>query len=94
MDKENCARCGNKAETYNFEQDSTFWGSIKFEVKTTVTRGIHILNHYWRRNPPPGGSEMLKADERQALCLDCSDLLIARFLQGRSVPALPGKEYM
>lgn len=27
-DKKKCKRCGNVAESYNFEADSTFWGAI------------------------------------------------------------------
>lgn len=86
-----CARCGNKAETYNFDNDSTFWGTIQHETETVTTKRIHILNHYYRRNPKHG-SEMLVADEKRALCSDCSGLLIGRFLQGRDVPAIAAKE--
>lgn len=92
-DKKLCRRCGNVAETYNFENDSTFWGTVQHETETTVTKRIRILNHYYRRNPKHG-SNMIVADERIALCGDCSGLLIGQFLQGRAVPAVDdGSEF-
>lgn len=90
-DKTPCKRCGAPTPTYDFERDSTFWAAFQRETVTTVTRRIRILNHYWRRNPGPG-SEHLEADDRHALCAGCSGLLVGRFMQGRAVPAIEGKE--
>jgi hypothetical protein len=88
---EKCKRCGITAESYNFEADSTFWGWITNEVTTVVTRRVRFLASYYRRKPKYG-SPMLAVDERQALCDDCWGLLVGRFMQGRSVDAMPGKE--
>lgn len=89
-DKEPCKRCGEPTPTYDFERDSTAWAWIQYETETVTTRLVRVFNHYWRRNPQHG-SEHLRADERMALCAGCSHLLVARFLQGRDVPAIESK---
>jgi len=90
-DKTKCKRCGDLAETYDFDADSSFWGFIVTDTKTTVERRVRIASTYFRRNPK-GMSSVLKADEKQELCGDCWGLLVGRFLQGRSIAAMPGKE--
>lgn len=91
-EQKKCARCGEQAETYNFEADSTFWGLMVTDIKTTVERRLRVASHYFRRNPPEGSSPMLVSDETRPLCGDCWGLLVGRFLQGRAIPAMPGKE--
>lgn len=78
--------------TVDNEKETTFWTFFTREVTTTVVRRLHITGTYIRLNPRMGGSPVLSVDERQGLCFDCDGLFIGRFLQGRSVPALPGKE--
>jgi len=84
---EKCARCKARAESNDNIQETTFWGSIAKETTTTVARRIRFVAAYVNRK---SGSNML-VDEQQALCSDCWGLLIGRFLQGRDVPAIPGK---
>lgn len=90
-DKPKCSRCGEVAETYNFDAESTFWGFFGTKVETRVVRFLRVASHYYRRNPTHGSSN-LTSDETKPLCADCWDALVGRFLQGRDVPALPGKE--
>lgn len=93
MDSSNpCVRCKAETPTYSFDNDSTFWGWVGTEVTTTIERRVHVLSSYFRRNPRLGGSPLLESDEKKPLCSDCWGLLVGRFMQGREVPAIPGKE--
>ncbi|WP_424462939.1 hypothetical protein [Pseudoclavibacter helvolus] len=87
---EKCSRCGEEAETRDNILGTTFWGSIQHETETVITKRLRILNHYYKHTETE--NRMMVADDKMALCGDCSNLLIARFLQGRSVPAIQGKE--
>lgn len=88
---EKCKRCGEVAESYEFDNESTFWGKIGAERVTRTTRYLRFLATYYRRNPK-FGSPMLTVDERQPLCSECWGLMVGRFMQGRSIAAFPGKE--
>lgn len=96
-DKRLCHRCGDEINEYDFDVDSSFWGAIQTEVVTRVARTIRVMGFYFRHNPDyrrPGSvtPPAIQTDEKQALCSGCWDLLIGRFMQGRTIPALPGKE--
>lgn len=83
-----CARCGEIAETYNFEAETTFWGFATRETQIETTRRIRIFSTYYRRSDRYGNSRVIKSDETEALCADCwGDLVV--FMQGRkeSIPA-------
>lgn len=80
-----CARCGNRTPTNDNIAGTTFWGFLTAE--TVTTRRVRLQAHYFRHER---GS--LTADERKGVCSDCWGDLIGRFMQGRSVDALPGKE--
>lgn len=90
-DVEKCARCGQVAESHDFDRESTFWGFFTQEVSVSTTKRLHLMATYFRRNPKYG-SPVLSVDERKALCDPCWGLFVGRFLQGRNVAAMPGKE--
>lgn len=91
MTEQTCARCGGQWPTNDNITETAFWGAIQTETNTTVTQSIRLLATYFRQNPKHGSSN-LRVDERQNLCSDCWNALIGRFMQGRSVEAMPGKE--
>lgn len=91
-EKPKCSRCGEVAETWNFEAETTFWGHVQNITETSVVRKLRVFSSYFRRGATPHLSDMLRSDESKPLCADCWGALVGRFLQGRSVPALPGKE--
>lgn len=91
-DEKPCARCGDPTPTRDNVEGSSFWGAIQLQTITTTTRVVRFLATYYRRSPRFGGSPLLTADETEALCDPCWGLLIGRFMQGRSVPAMAGKE--
>lgn len=86
-----CRRCGNPTPSYDFDQDMTFWGLIQTKTTRETTRSVRFAATYFRREPKRGPSHM-RVNEEQRLCDPCWGLLIGRFMQGRSVPALAGKE--
>lgn len=86
-----CARCGAVTPTIDNVRESTFWGSVTTSVTTTVERTMRIRATYWRQDPR-AGAPMLRTDDERPLCSDCWGRLVGRFMQGRSVDALPGKE--
>lgn len=90
-DKEKCARCGDRAETIDNIAESTFWGSMTTETETTTVCRVRLRATFYRRNLKYG-TPVLNADEKRPLCSDCNGLLVGRFLQGRGVDAMPGKE--
>lgn len=90
-ENEACGRCGGPTPSYDHEQDLTFWGMIRTKTTTATVRSVQFMATYLRREPKSGPSHM-RVDEEQRLCDPCWGLLIGRFMQGRSVPALPGKE--
>lgn len=93
MSAENtCARCKGHVPTNDNVLETAFWGAIRTETTTTTTKAVRFLATYLRRNPRLGGSPALRVDETQPLCDPCWALLVGRFMQGRSVPAMPGKE--
>ena len=99
MTEKACQRCGSPTPTRdNIEDTTSYYGfQIKTRTETTVTRTIRLIiwSIYGRdskRGRRLGGADILRADEEQPLCDDCGGLLIGRFMQGRSVPALAGKE--
>lgn len=91
MAEEKCKRCGDRAMTIDNEKGTTFWGAIQSEVETTVVRRLRMMGTYYRRNDRPDDT-LITSDEKRPLCSDCWGLLVGRFMQGRSVPAMPGKE--
>ena len=88
-----CGRCGERTPTKDNIAETTFWGVIRTQVRTATSeqRSIRFLATYYRRNPR-FGSPVLRVDDEQPLCAECWGLLVGRFMQGRSVPAMPGKE--
>ena len=92
MNNKPCARCGGQTPTNDNIAETTYWGFIQTSTTVTTERSVRVKSAYYRRNPRLGGSPLLRSDEEMPLCSDCSGLLIGRFLQGRDVPALPGKE--
>lgn len=92
MSDKPCARCKGPTPTHDNIEETSFWGFVQTKVTTTVTRAVRIRLAYIRRNPRISGSPVLRSDEELPLCSDCNYLLVGRFLQGRDVPALPGKE--
>jgi len=89
MNDKECSRCKAATPTYEFERDTTFWGVFRQEVEIVTTRSVRVFSTYWRRTPP---ERLLRSEEDERLCSDCWNLFIARFLKGRSVDAMPGKE--
>lgn len=97
-DKKTCKRCGADTPVYDFERDTTTYYGFqrKTETTTTVKRSIRLI--IWTiygsasKRAQQGRSPILQADDEVPLCDDCGGLLIGRFMQGRSVPAMPGKE--
>ena len=90
MSEQKCRRCGVKAHDIDNILDRQFWGAIERETETTTVHRVRILS-----TAIYGGgrdSRVLSADEREPLCTDCWGLLVGRFMQGRSVDAMPGKE--
>lgn len=84
MEKPKCERCGEQAETHNWEASSTFWGWFGLGTRTIVQRRVRLKSQYFRREG--GGSPLLLVDETKPLCMDCwGDLVV--FLQGRAVAA-------
>jgi len=88
-----CHRCGGAWPTNDNIAETTFWGAIETSQETSVRRRVRFLATYFNQNPRRG-SALMRVDERQELCSDCWGQLIGRFMQGRSVNALPGKEGM
>jgi hypothetical protein len=93
MGEKTCKRCGGQWPTNDNIAETTFWGAIETSTETTTQRRVRVLATYFNRNPKRG-SGLIRVDERQELCDPCWDQLIGRFMQGRSVDALPGKEGM
>lgn len=91
MSDATCTRCGDRWPTNDNITETTFWGAIETETTTTVSRTVRVLCMYFRINSKLG-APVLRADERQKLCSKCWDQLVGRFMQGRSVPAMAGKE--
>ncbi len=90
-DTEKCVRCGEVAETYNWEKDTTFWGWFGLGTATATKHLLRVKSQYFQRNPDARSPGLL-SDEMKPLCGDCWGLLVGRFMQGRSVEARPGKE--
>jgi len=86
-----CARCSGPWPTVDNIVDTSFWGLIRTKTATAVTKSLHFHASYYRPSTKTGSS-MLRVDEEQNLCGDCWGLLVGRFMQGRDVPAMPGKE--
>lgn len=91
MSDQPCARCGGPTPTNDNVSETMFWGFMQVKVQTVTTRSARFRATYFRRNPRRG-SPLLVVDEEQPICDPCWGLLIGRFMQGRSVPAMPGKE--
>lgn len=99
--KQICGRCKTEIDPWHYETESSFWGWFEKVVKVTTKteRWVRIRAQYFRHNPgyrsgELQGAPMLTTDETQHLCTSCWDKFIGRFMQGRSVDALPGKEKM
>lgn len=88
-----CRRCGAPTPTIDNIAETTFWGKLQGRVRTTTTvQSVRLRMGWIGLRPRLGGPTTLQADEEQDLCSGCWSLLVGRFLQGRAVPALPGKE--
>ena len=90
-DSKACARCGSPTPTQDNLADTTTYYGFQMKTETTVRKSVRLI--IWRisgrfaRNPG-----VMQADEEEPLCFDCGGLLLGRFMQGRSVPAIEGKE--
>ena len=84
-----CARCKGVVPNVVNILGTQFWGLLT--TRETVTRSVRLLATYIRDNPRYG-SPVLRTDKSSPMCDACWGLLVGSFLQGRSVPALPGKE--
>lgn len=93
MTKEPCARCGEPTPTIDNVLDVTSkWGvQVSQETETTERRTVRIFGWHIAGRYARGGARTIQADEERPLCVGCGDALIGRFMQGRSVPALPGR---
>lgn len=85
-DRAKCHRCGDVAETHDWERSSTFWGWFGLGTVTHTIRRVRIKSQYFRREG--SGSPLLVSDDIQPLCLECWGELVGEFMQGRAVPAL------
>lgn len=97
--KEICQRCKEEIDPWDYKTESSFWGWFEKveEVTTKTVRKIRLRAQYFRHNPgyrsgELKGAPLLTTDETQHLCTECWGLFVGRFLQGRSVDSLPGKE--
>jgi hypothetical protein len=90
MSEQECQRCGAQAHDVDNIIERQFWGAIERETETVTSRRVRVLS----TTIYDGGHDTraLWSDEREYLCLDCWGLLIGRFMQGRCVDAMPGKE--
>ena len=88
--EQKCRRCGQRAESIDNIIDRSFWGAIQAETETVTTKRLRVLATYIKGGGY--GARVSTCDEQQPLCDDCWGLLIGRFMQGRSVPAMAGKE--
>lgn len=91
MTEKPCSRCGAPTPTIdNIADTQTYYG---FRVSTETARRMQVRLIIWRIAGSfakrPG---VMQADEERPLCFDCGGLLVGRFMQGRSVDAIPGKE--
>lgn len=86
-----CVRCGGAWPTVDNIVDTSFWGLIQTKTATAVTKSLHFRAAHYRPSTKTGSS-MLRVDEEQKMCSDCWGLLVGRFMQGRDVPAMAGKE--
>jgi hypothetical protein len=92
-EKSECRRCGAPTPTYLYEADSSFWGLVVYDIKTTVERRARVAGTYFRHNPDyrsgdKSGSPLIRSDEEMPLCSECWSLLVGRFMQGRDVTGL------
>ncbi|MEV7962391.1 hypothetical protein [Oerskovia paurometabola] len=90
MSAKACDRCGGPTPTRDNIRGTSFWGLIQHKTTVTTKRSIRFRATYLRDHEKVG-SPLIRVDEERPICDDCWGLLIGRFLQGRSVPALPGK---
>jgi len=89
MSEQECQRCGAQAHDIDNIIERQFWGAIERETETSTSRRVRVLS----TTIYGGGHDtrVLRSDEREHLCIDCWGLLVGRFMQGRSVPAMAGK---
>lgn len=76
----------------NILDTQTYYGfQVKTETRAERRKTVRLIiwNIAGRWAKQPG---IMQADEERPLCVDCGGLLVGRFMQGRSVDALPGKE--
>jgi hypothetical protein len=86
-----CARCGEETPTRDNLADTTHYYGFQMKTETVVWKSVRLIiwSIYGRYAKNP--DRILQADEERPLCSDCGGLLIGRFMQGRSVPAIEGK---
>ena len=92
MSADNCSRCKGPVPTMDNLRETSFFGLVETKTSTAVTRTVRLRALYTNERPRFGGSKVGTVDEERSLCSDCWGLLVGRFLHGRSVSAMPGKE--
>lgn len=92
MSDKPCGRCGEPTPTRDNIKDTESYYGFQVTTETTVRKSVRLimwaLYGRYAKNP----DRVFTADEERPLCDDCGGLLIGRFMQGRNVPAIPGKE--
>jgi hypothetical protein len=89
LDRPKCERCGQVAETHDWERSSTFWGWFGLGTHVVTRRLVRIKSQWFRREGP--GSPLLLVDEIRPLCQECWSALV-EFMQGSEIAALPRKK--
>lgn len=82
-DGKKCARCGERAKFIDNVAEITFWGFIKTNAETTVSKSVRLAGIYVHGHGRD--ARVLRSDEEKPLCDPCWSLLIGQFLQGRPV---------
>lgn len=87
-----CARCGEITPTIDNVADTTSYYGFQVKTETTVRRTVRLIIWVIYGRYSKRGESVIQADEEQPLCFDCGGLLVGRFMQGRSIHAIEGKE--
>lgn len=79
MNKPTCQRCGEVAESYNFDAQSSFWGAVKRETETSTQRSIRVLGVSVRYE----AQRKTHSDDSFRLCVDCWGYVVNWLTQKR-----------
>jgi len=90
MTKALCVRCGEAHEYRDNIAETTFWGLITVNTETVISKSVDVK--YTLIKGHGIDTRVIGSDEENKLCQDCWSDLVGRFLQGRSVNAVAGKE--